>query len=425
VTRTARDGRVIIWPPPVSIRSLPIDWTHMRSRSTAALATTALLLLAACGSDDDGASADTTAGGAVDGTTDGATATSEAPSAGADTDVVAGEALPDERCTTNEAAGTITYLTGFDFAAAASIVEVIVADEKGYYDELCLDVDVVSSFSTANYPLIAENDAQFASGGSFSEVVAFADANDAEFVVTAVQGHTAIDALIVKPGEAEVLPDLAGTTIGVKGKLPPSVAAMLASEGLVEGEDFDTVLLDGFDPVAHIAIESIVGFPGWKSNEPGALERAGIDFDLFDPLDYDIPGSFGVIYTNAEFVAEHPTAAEDFMRATMLGLADAIADPEEAANIAVERINAGGNPNFLSPEGEVFRWTTDATLIVATTPEGMPLGMPDDAGLQAELDAYAEVGLFGDAETPDAASRLGNDILASIYDADGNVIWPS
>jgi len=412
----------------VSIRSLPIDWIHMRPRSAVALATTALLLLAACGSDDDGTTADTTAGTTA-GTTTGGTAdtavTTDAPATGADTDVVAGEAFPDDRCAANEAAGTITFLTGFDFAAAASIVEVIVADEKGYYDELCLDVDVVSSFSTANYPLVAENDAQFASGGSFSEVVAFADANDAEFVVTAVEGHTAIDALIVKPGEAEALSDLAGTTIGVKGKLPPSVAAMLASEGLVEGEDFDTVLLDGFDPTAHIAIESIVGFPGWKSNEPGALERAGIDFDLFDPLDYDIPGSFGVIYTNAEFVAEHPTAAEDFMRATMLGLADAIADPEAAANIAVERINAGGNPNFLSPEGEVFRWATDAALIVETTPEGMPFGMPDDAGLQAELDAYAEVGLFGDAETPDAASRLGNDILASVYDADGTVIWPS
>ena len=203
--------------------------------------------------------------------------------------------------------------------------------------------------------------------------MAFAAANDTDFVVTAVEGPTAIDSLIVKPGVATELGDLAGSTIGVKGKLPPSVAAMLATAGLVENEDYETVLLDGFDPTAHIAIESIDGFPGYKSNEPGALERAGIEFDLFDPLDYDIPGSFGVIYGNAEFIAEHPTAAEDFMRATMLGLADAIADPEAAANTAVELINSGGNPNFLSPEGEVFRWTTDAALISELTPAGTGL----------------------------------------------------
>ena len=395
----------------------------MRLRNAAALALTAALTVAACSSDDDTTgSVDTT------GSTDEVTATSTSTtsnSTGADaTAVVAGEAFPEDRCAANEAAGTITYLTGFDFAATASIVDILVADEKGYYDAMCLDVEVTASFSTANYPLVAENDAQFASGGSFSEVVEFSAANDADLVVVAVEGPTAIDSLIVKPGNASQLADLEGTTIGVKGKLPPSIAAMLAQAGLVEGEDFDTVLLDGFDPVQHIAIESIVGFPGYKSNEPGALERADIAFDLFDPIDYDIPGSFGVIYTNQQFIDEHPTAAEDFVRATMLGLDDAIDDPEAAAQISVDRINAGGNPNFLSPEGEVFRWTTDAALISSLTPSGTGYGVPQAGALQAELDAYAEIGLF-DSTAPDAVAVLGDDIIVGIYDADGQVIWPA
>jgi ABC-type nitrate/sulfonate/bicarbonate transport system substrate-binding protein len=390
----------------------------MRLRTTAALALATVIALAACGSDDP-SNGDTGETGETGDTGDTVESTS-----GDGPGVVAGEAFPDERCAANEAAGTITYLTGFDFAATASIVDVIVAEANGYYDDLCLDVDVIPSFSTANYALVAENDAQFASGGSFSEVVAFADANDAEFVVTAVEGPTAIDSLILKPGVATELGDVAGSTIGVKGKLPPSVAAMLATAGLVENEDYETVLLDGFDPTAHIAIESIDGFPGYKSNEPGALERAGIDFDLFDPLDYDIPGSFGIIYANAQFIAEHPTAAEDFMRATMLGLADAIADPEAAANTAVDLINSGGNPNFLSPDGEVFRWSTDAALISELTPPGTGFGVADVDALQSELDTYAEVGLFGDAETPTAAEFL-SDILERIYDADATVIWPA
>ena len=382
----------------------------MRLRHTTALAVTTAALLAACSSDGSEPAAST------------ATSTDTATDAG---EVVAGEAFPEGRCAANQAAGTITYLTGFDFAATASIVDILVAEEKGYYDAMCLDVEVKASFSTANYPIVAENDAQFASGGSFSEVVQFNAANEADLVVLAVEGPTAIDSLIVKPGQATELSDLAGTTIGVKGKLPPSVAAMLAKAGLVEGTDFDTVLLDGFDPVQHIAIPSIVGFPGYKSNEPGQLERAGIEFDLFDPLDYDIPGSFGVIYSNQQFLDEYPTAAEDFMRATMLGLADAIADPQAAADIAVARINAGGNPNFLSPEGEVFRWTTDADLITSMTPDETGFGVPQAGALQAELDAYSEIGLFGDVSTPDAVAILGDDIIIGIYDATGKVIWPT
>ncbi len=397
----------------------------MRLRNVTALAVCTAAFLAACSSDGDTTTSDpttATASATTDtGTTDGTTDTGTTGV----TDVVAGEAFPEDRCAANEAAGTITYLTGFDFAATASIVDVLVAEEKGYYDAMCLDVEVTASFSTANYPLIAENDAQFASGGSFSEVASFSAANDADLVVVAVEGPTAIDSLILKPGVATELADLEGTTIGVKGKLPPSVAAMMAQAGLVEGENFDTVLLDGFDPVQHIAIESIVGFPGYKSNEPGQLERAGIEFDLFDPVTYDIPGSFGVIYTNQQFLDEHPTAAEDFVRATMLGLDDAIADPEAAAAISVERINAGGNPNFLSPEGETFRWTTDAALISSLTPAGTGYGVPQLAALQNELDTYAEIGLFGDAGSPDAAALLGDNIIMRIYSGDGKVIWPS
>jgi ABC-type nitrate/sulfonate/bicarbonate transport system substrate-binding protein len=393
----------------------------MHVRHAAALAVTTAALLAACGSDS--AETDTSQTPAVTtADTAGAGTTSPGDAVGA---VVSGEAFPADRCAANQAAGTIGYLTGFDFAATASIIDILVAEEKGYYDDMCLDVEVTPSFSTANYPLIAENDQQFASGGSFSEVVQFNAANEADLVVMAVEGPTAIDSLIVKPGTATELSDLAGTTIGVKGKLPPSVAAMLAQAGLVEGTDFDTVLLDGFDPVQHIAIPSIVGFPGYKSNEPGQLERAGIEFDLFDPLDYDIPGSFGVIYTNQQFLDEHPTAAEDFMRATMLGLADAISDPQAAADIAVAKINAGGNPNFLSPEGEVFRWTTDAGLITSLTPKGTGYGVPQTGALQAELDAYSEIGLFGDGATPQATAILGDLIIAGVYDADGKVIWPS
>lgn len=384
----------------------------MRPRHFISTLVIAAATIGACGSD-----APSSSSGEVDPST---------PVQDADLTVLGGEAFPDARCDANQAAGTITYLTGFDFAAAASIVEILVAADAGYYQDLCLDVEVKPGGSTTNYPLIANNNAQFASGGSFSEVITFATANDVDFSVVAVEGRTAIDSLIVKTDrDVESLADLAGTTIGVKFKIPPSIEAMLLQAGLAIDEDYQTVPVEGFDPVAHIAIDPIVGFPGYKSNEPGALERAGIDFDLFDPLDYDIPGSFGVIYGNSDFVAEHPTAAEDFVRATMRGLGDALADPDRAAQVAIDLINDNGNPMFLQPDGETFRWNTDAALIIATTPDDVGYGVPDVAQLQAELDAYAEIGIFGDAETPSAAEGIGTDLIGGLYDANGQVIWPS
>ena len=383
----------------------------MRTTTSAAAVTLtmATIALAACSSSDGAAPA-----------TAGPTSTGDGAPA-----VVAGEPFPDERCAANEEAGTVTFLTGFDFAAASSIVEVLTADAAGYYDDLCLDVEIRPGFSSANYPLVASGNAQFASGGSFSEVVAFDRANDADFVVASVDGRTTIDTLIVRAGEVSELGDLRGSVIGVKGRLPTSIDVMLRSAGLVEGTDFDTVLLDGFDPIAHLE-QPIDALPGWKSNEVGALERAGVAIETFDPLDVGVPGSFGVIFTSATFVDEHPTAAVDFARATAKGLADAIADPEAAATVAVDAIEAGGNPNFLSPEGETFRWRTEAELITTGTPEGVGFGVPDTTSLQAELDEYASTGLFGDdVDSVDSTPYVVPTLLADVYDADGMVVWPS
>lgn len=376
-----------------------------RQRTIVTSTIAALCLLApACSDDDDTAEPAPTTAAAV-----------------AEVDPAA--AFPEDRCASNRAAGTIGYLSGFDFAATASIIEVLVAEQRGYFDELCLDVDVTPSFSTSNYPLIASNEAQFASGGSFSEVLSFGAQNDTDLVVLAVDGRTPIDALITKDGAISTLADVEGTTIGVKGKISTSVAAMLAAEGLVEGEDYQTVLLDGFDPKVHIELPGIIGFPGYKSNEPGQLERAGIPFQLFDPSEHDIPGSFGVLYTNQAFLDAHPSAAVDFMRAAMRGLQDALDDPQAAAELSLALINANGNPNFLSPEGEVFRWETESALIISTTPDGVPYGVLDTQALQHEVDTYASVGLFGE-EVP-SIEGVASPLLSGVYDAEGNVVWPA
>jgi len=339
-------------------------------------------------------------------------------------DVHAGEAFPADRCEANRAADTITYLSGYDFTASASIIDVQVAEAKGYYDELCLDVDVKGSFSVNNYPLIAANDAQFASGGSFSEIVDFAGANDAGFVALSVEGRTGIDALITKDGEVNTLDDIRGKKVGVKGAITPSVRAMLAQAGLVLDVDYETVLLDGFDPMLHISVPDIVGFPGYKSNEPGQLERNDVPFKMYNPSDFDIPGSFGVLYTNLTFLQEHPTAAQDFMRATMRGLADAIADPEAAVQIAVDNINENGNAVFVTPEGEMARWAVESELVADSVTADSPLGMPLIDELLHEVTVYAESGLFG-GEVPLIDTLVDVSVLEGVYDDAGKLIWPA
>ena len=392
----------------------------MSSRRAAGILVATFALLAACSSDN------TTIGSPVPSTVPNqGTDVSPNDSVPTDLEVTADAAFPAARCEANKAAGTITYLSGYDFAASASIVDILVAKSKGYYDALCLDVQVKSSFSVANYPLIAANDAQFASGGSFSEMVSFAGANEAGYVALAVEGRTGIDALITKDGEVPTLASVKGKKIGVHDVITPSVKAMLAKEGLVEGTDYETVGLgqNAFDPLVNIEAPGIVGFPGFKSNEPLQLTAAGVKYKLYNPSDYDIPGSFGVVYTNLTFLQEHPTAAQDFMRATMRGLADAIADPKAAAQVAVDEINANGNALFLSPDGEIARWGVESKLVAEGVTSAAPLGLPMVDQLTTEVTEYAAIGLF-DGVAPDIASMVDASVVGGVYDDKGDLIWP-
>lgn len=381
----------------------------MTRRTALPLAVVALIALAACSDDSKGTS------GTANTSTDSTTPTVSA--------VEAGKPFPQDRCDANKAAGTIKYLSGFDFAAASSIVDPVFAEAQGYYEALCLDVQLVSGSSTENYAVVADNQAQFASGGSFSEVAEFASGNNADLVAMSVEGRTAIDTLIITDPSVTSIADIEGKKLGVKFALPRSIAAMLASQGLVEGENFETVLLDGFDPTVHATVPGIVGFPGWKSNEPGQLDAAGISHTLIDPADYDVPGSFGVIYSNQQFISEHPTAAEDFMRATMMALADAIADPAAAAEACVTKITENGNPFYLSPEGETARCSVESALVSGAVTAAAPAGVPQLDLLNAEVKAYATLGMFGGAAP--AIDAYVSNIAAGLYDADGAVIWPA
>lgn len=338
-------------------------------------------------------------------------------------EVTADAPFPAARCEANRAAGTVVFLTGLDFSASASSVDAYMARAAGYYTALCLDVEIRPSLAVDNYALVAAGTAQLASGGSFGELAEYAGRNEAQFKALAVEGQSVIDTLIVKPGEVPTLDSIKDKAIGVTGALSPAINAMLLKAGLQAKRDYSLVQLEGFDPKVHIATPDIVGFPGWRSNEPLQLTAAGISYSTFDPTNFGIPGSFGVIYTNATFVTDHPTAAIDFMRATMRGLHDAIADPSAAATEAVKLLDATGNPYSFTAEGELARWNVESALVSTGASPSMPPGVPHRQRLTDEVDVYAKLGVYAGI-TPDAAGLIEPDLVGEVYDANGKVIWP-
>jgi NitT/TauT family transport system substrate-binding protein len=401
-----------------------------------AVALAAALLLAACGGDSDdadptsstvasGGASSTVASGGASSTVASGGASSTVASGGASSTVASGGASSTEidpaRCEQNRQAGRITYISSFDFAAAASILDVIVADAEGYFDQVCLDVEILPGFAPANGALVSEGRGQMSSAGSFGELVNTNVQGDADLVAVAQYGKTAIEELVVPAdGDIRELTDLPGKTVGIKGDLPYSIQTMLGRAGVKRGS-FEELILDGFDPVAHLQL-GIDALPVYKSNEPAQLDAAKIPYRVFDPLDYDVPASFAVIFTSRTFLAEHPTAVQDFVRASFRGFQAAVDDPEAAVGHAFDRIDAAGNTNFFSTQGEGFRWKTESDLVRSTTPQGQGPGLLDMEELGAEIQALTEVGVF--RQLPDWKSMAAPEVAGDLYDGT-ELRWPS
>ncbi len=379
----------------------------------------AAVVLAACGSDNTASPPNSAQ---APSTTAPAASTSTGAGTTSTTAGVSTTGITPERCAANKAAGTITFLTSFDFSAAASILDVVVAKERGYFDEMCLSVDIKPGFSTSNYPLVAAGQAQMSSAGSYTEILNYSKGG-AKFVAVNDYGKTPIEGLVVRDDSSiRTLQDLKGKTIGVKGDIPPSIVAMLAQAGLKRGVDYKEVLLDGFDPVAQLKT-NIDALPVYKSNEPGQLDRAGVKYRLFDPIDYGIPGTFGIIYTTPDFLQKHPTAVQDFVRADLRGYQEAVRDPASAVALAIKDINAAGNQNFLTVAGETYRWQQESAIAQRSTPAGQPVGLIDPNVFKSEVAAYAEAGIFPDG-TPSTNGTYDADVAAGVFSG-STLVWPA
>ena len=324
-----------------------------------------------------------------------------------------------ERCEANRAAGKLIFMTGFDLAASAGIIEVVVAEDNGYFDDMCLDVEIQPGFSPGNSAALAAGTVQLGVNAEFGELVTTNVAGDVDLMGFAQLGHTAVSQLLINPASGVTdLADLEGMTMGIKGDIPSAIQAMIAKAGLQRGT-FDELLLDGFNPVDHFAL-GIDALPVYRSNEPRTLDLEGIDYITFDPLDHEIAASFAIYMTTRAFYEEHPTVVEDFVRAGLRGYYFAAENPEAAIDMAFERIEAAGNQMYLAREHELYRWTTEQKIIEDVTPEGLVIGQMDVPRLGDEVETRVDLGVY--EETPDWLSMLDASVVPKLYDGN-ELIW--
>jgi putative hydroxymethylpyrimidine transport system substrate-binding protein len=334
------------------------------------------------------------------------------PAAGTD---AAGSAVGAARCAQNRAAGPIVFLTSFAYAPTSSIVDVVTAEQLGYYKALCLDVRIQPG--STNEQLLSAGTAQIAGLGDAASLMA-AQAHGAAIVGVATYGDTsAVELITLKDRGVRSLAELKGKTIGYKVALAPQVAAMLAGAGVPIGSV--KLVSVGYNPVS-LANGSVDALISYKSNEPRVLASQGVAVTEWDPERYGVRSTFNVLAANRAWAAAHPTAVEDFLRATLraygwINAADANLD--RALGFLGDRSMAGFDMAKAKD-----RWRVEARMIAASQPPGTPLGLNSPERWRSDAQALVQAGWLSRA--PDAAAAVDNRFVQDIYQGD-KLIWPA
>ena len=229
----------------------------------------------------------------------------------------------------------ITFV--LDWTPNTNHTGIYVAQEKGYFKEVGLEVEIVQPPEDGAEVLVASGRAEF--GVSFQDSMAPALVGEEKLPITAVaaiiQHNTS--GIISRKGEGMDRPrGMEGHTYATwNGSIELATLQQVVEK---DGGDFEKIkqipstVTDEVTALKSKSVDSIWIFYGWAGVKT-ELEKLDTDYFAFadiDPVfDYYTP----VIIAGNDFLKENPERAKAFLSAVSKGYEFAIENPEEAARI--------------------------------------------------------------------------------------------
>lgn len=213
---------------------------------------------------------------------------------------------------------------------------IYVAKEKGFYEELGLDVEVLLPGEVSAEQLVATNKGEF--GISFQTEVTQARAQDLPVVSIAaiIQHDTSGYASPIDKG-IESPKDFAGNVYGAYGSLlEESMIDLVMSRDGADKKDVDIVQLGNSDffIATQKDIDFVSIFYAWTGIE---AEIRDVELNFIQKTDYadELDTYSPVIVTSEKLIDEDPETVQAFVEATLRGYEFAIEKPAEAAEILI------------------------------------------------------------------------------------------
>jgi NitT/TauT family transport system substrate-binding protein len=219
--------------------------------------------------------------------------------------------------------------------------------QKGYFRDAGIDIEFDYKFETDGVKLVGSGELPFAIVSGEQVLLARSQGLPVTYVAAWYQQYPV--SVVAKSELGIVIPqDLKGKKIGLPGLYGASYVGLraLLFEAKMSEKD---VTLDsiGFNQVDLLASGQQDIVVGYTANEPIQLRARGIPVTEIRVADYVQLASNGIL-ASEEVIKDKPELVRAFVGAFLKGLADTIADPDEAFKISESYI-----PNFADLDAAV------------------------------------------------------------------------
>ncbi|MEB8387389.1 ABC transporter substrate-binding protein [Rhodobacteraceae bacterium KMM 6894] len=263
-----------------------------------------------------------------------------------------------------------------DWTLNTNHIGLVVAQEKEFYAQAGLEVEILPYSDTASTALLAAGAVDFA----YMTALGFMSAKAGEAPITALWVTMQREAgrLVYNSANTAISrpADLEGKTYAGFGSAweDALISTMIENDGGVA--DYDTVTLGtgAYEALASGAVDFTLEVATWEGVNSTLIGREQSHFIY---ADYGVPEpQGGYIGSQTAMLDTNPDTVEAFMQATRQGYAWAAANPQDAAEILIE---AGDFPNEQLVRGSMRVIDEGGYLTDGTT----PVGQIDEARLTA------------------------------------------
>jgi len=258
------------------------------------------------------------------------------------------------------------------------------AKEKGFYKDAGLDVAIYEHQHDVNVlKSVIAKEGIYAIG--YPSIV-LDRANGADIVLLAAIYQISPHVLLsLKSSNIRSVKDFKNKTIMINQDATKTVSfiAMMKANHIGFRDLTRVEPTFSIDPLVNGKIDITTAF---LSNEPYALSKRGIKYDVWDPKDYGFDFYDDILYTSKNELLHHPQRVKSFLEATLKGWKYAFEHQEESVEIILQKYNS----QHRTKEALLYEAKVLKSLACI---DGINLGDLDLKKIKRILDLYSVLGL--------------------------------